>query len=80
MDMIQTIKTMIEEDLLEDPIEIKEDTSLFKDQVLDSLSLSMLVAFIEDTFEVKVKPLDIVYENFDTLNNIKAFIERKKAE
>ena len=80
MDMIQTIKAMIEEDLLEDPIEIKEDTSLFKDQVLDSLSLSMLVAFIEDTFEVKVKPLDIVYENFDTLNNIKAFIERKKAE
>lgn len=80
MDMIQTIKTMIEEDLLENPIEINEETSLFKGQVLDSLSLSMLVAFIEETFEIKVKPLDIVYENFDTLNNIKAFIERKKAE
>ena len=80
MDMVQTIKTMIEEDLLENPVEIQDDTSLFKGQVLDSLSLSMLVAFIEDTFEIKVKPLDIVYENFDTLNNIKAFIERKKAE
>lgn len=78
MDITNELKTMIEEELLDDPVNIDENTSLFQGQLLDSLKLSMLVAFIEDTFDIKVKSLDIIYENFDTLTNMKTYIEKNK--
>jgi len=55
------------------------DTSLFLNNLLDSMNLVALIAFIEETFGIKVKPMDIVYENFDTQNLILSYIERKKA-
>ncbi|MEE4274642.1 MAG: acyl carrier protein [Thermoleophilia bacterium] len=55
------------------------DTSLFRDQLLDSMNLTSLIVFLEETFAIKVKPMDIVYENLDTVNHMLAYIERKKA-
>ena len=78
MDIVNELKTMIEEELLDNPVKINEETSLFNGQILDSLKLTMLVAFIEDTYEIKVKSLDIIYENFDTINNMKEYIEKNQ--
>jgi acyl carrier protein len=55
------------------------DTSLFRDQLLDSMNLTSLIVFLEETFAIRVKPMDIVYENLDTVNHMLAYIERKKA-
>jgi acyl carrier protein len=55
------------------------DTSLFRDQLLDSMNLTSLIVFLEETFAIKVKPMDIVYENLDTVNHMLAYIGRKKA-
>ena len=55
------------------------DTSLFRDQLLDSMNLTSLIVFLEETFGIKVKPMDIVYENLDTVNHMLAYIERKRA-
>jgi len=55
------------------------DTSLFRDQLLDSMNLTSLIVFLEETFAIKVKPMDIVYENLDTVNHMLAYVERKKA-
>ena len=57
----------------------RPDTSLFRDQLLDSMNLTSLIVFLEETFAIKVKPMDIVYENLDTVNHMLAYIERKKA-
>jgi len=80
MNIIEEIKEMIVEELLDEEVEIDENTSLFQGQILDSMSLTMLIAFIEDEYDVRVKPLDIVYENFDTLANMKTYILRCKGE
>jgi acyl carrier protein len=59
--------------------QIDADTSLFRDQLLDSMSLTNLITFLEDEFGIKVGAMDIVFENLDTVNHMLAFIERKKA-
>jgi len=61
------------------PDSIDADTSLFRDQLLDSMSLTNLITFLEDEFGIKVGAMDVVFENLDTVNHMLAFIERKKA-
>ena len=58
--------------------EVDADTSLFRDQLLDSMNLTALIAFLEETFAIRVKPMDIVFENLDTVNHQLAYIARKK--
>jgi acyl carrier protein len=59
--------------------QVDADTSLFRDQLLDSMNLTALIAFLEETFAIKVKPMDIVFENLDTVNHMLAYVARKKA-
>ena len=75
-----TILEFIREEADLDDGEVDEDTSLFRDQLLDSMNLTSLIAFLEEEFEIKVKPMDIVYENLDSVNHMLAYIARKRAE
>ena len=65
-----------EADLEED--EVDAETSLFRGQLLDSMNLTALIAYLEEAFGIRVRPMDIVYENLDTVNHMVAFVERKK--
>ena len=49
---------------------------LIKAGLLDSLLTMMLTVEIESRFGVKVSPLDVVPENFKTVDTICALIER----
>jgi len=75
----ETILEFIREeaDLEED--EVGTDTSLFRDQLLDSMNLTALIAFLEETFSIRVKPMDIVYENLDTVNHMLTYVASKQA-
>jgi acyl carrier protein len=76
----ETILEFIEEEAdLDDDVELDADTSLFRDQLLDSMNLTSLIAFLEETFSIRVKPMDIVYENLDTVNHMLAYVERKRS-
>jgi acyl carrier protein len=59
-------------------VDLNADTLLFSSQLLNSMNLVELIVFLEETFDVKVKPMDIVFENFDTINLMLAYIERQK--
>jgi acyl carrier protein len=74
-----TILEFIRDEAVDVPAErIDADTSLFRDQLLDSMSLTNLITFLEDEFAIKVGAMDIVFENLDTVNHMLAFIERKR--
>ena len=75
----QAILEFIREEADLDDGEVGLDTSLFRDQLLDSMNLTALIAFLEETFSIRVKPMDIVYENLDTVNHMLAYIAAKKA-
>ena len=46
--------------------------------IVDSLGITELIAFLEERYGVDVRPEDIVPENFRTLANIEAFVERRR--
>ena len=75
----ETILEFIREEADLDDEEVTADTSLFRDQLLDSMNLTALIAFLEETFSIRVKPMDIVFENLDTVNHMLAYVARKKA-
>jgi acyl carrier protein len=75
----ETILEFIRDEADLDDEEVTVDTSLFRDQLLDSMNLTALIAFLEETFAIKVKPMDIVFENLDTVNHMLAYIARKRA-
>ena len=75
----ETIREFIREEADLEADEANADTSLFRDQLLDSMNLTALIAFLEETFSIKVKPMDIVFENLDTVNHMLAYVARKKA-
>lgn len=49
---------------------------LIKEGVLDSLMMVMLTMEIESSFGVKISPLDIVPDNFRTVDSICSLIDR----
>lgn len=55
-----------------------EDTTLiFKEGYLDSMGFIMLIAFLEEEFGIKTGDADLVEKNFESINAITDFIERK---
>jgi acyl carrier protein len=74
------ILAFIRRDLMRNPADvIAADTALFSARVLDSVSLLQIVTFIEDRAGVKVRPTDLVFENFDTVASMVRFVDRKLA-
>lgn len=54
-----------------------DDESLFETGIIDSLGVLQLVCFIEERFNVQVEDEELIPENFETINKLKDFVERK---
>lgn len=57
---------------------IPDDGSLLKAGILDSVGILLLVTFIEETYETKVDDDEVDPDNLESVDNITAFILRKK--
>lgn len=77
--MREQLVTFIVEELGATGVPIEGDTSLFKSKLLDSMNLTFLISFIETTFAVSISAMDVVFENFDSIDNLESFINRKRA-
>jgi acyl carrier protein len=53
------------------------DQSLLDSGILDSLALLQLIGFIEEQYGIKIAEVDVVPDNFQTLNSIKRFLDTK---
>jgi acyl carrier protein len=78
MDRAERIRSFIQEELLfEDPNRVLAlDTPLLEQQVIDSLGLMELVAFLEREFEIEVDDSDITTEHFQTIKDIAELVGR----
>ena len=61
-------------------IDFASETKLVTDRILESFDIISLVAEIGDEFDVKVKPADLVPENFDSVEAMWEMIERLQDE
>lgn len=58
--------------------EIGDDTSFMGSHILDSTGFLELIAYLEETYGIKVKDEEMIPENLDSLANIERFIARKR--
>jgi acyl carrier protein len=58
-----------------EPEDFDNDTLLFSSGLIDSFSMVGLIMFIEDTAGLRVHPVDVTLDNFDSINRILAFVE-----
>jgi acyl carrier protein len=59
--------------------QINDDADIFASGAIHSLVALQLINFIEKEFEIVVADEDLEPDNFRSINNIVAFIERKAA-
>ena len=56
---------------------VKDDQSLLKEGIIDSLKMVELLSFIEQCYSVVVDDDELVPENFETITAIVNFLEQK---
>ena len=82
MDSIeQAVKDFIVKEFLFDKPgqHLESDDLLIASDIIDSLGIFMLVAFLEKRFGVGVQPDDVILENFETVTAIKRLVEARRA-
>ncbi len=66
--------------LFDDSIKLGHEDSLLETGVIDSTGVLELVAFIEETYAIKVEDEDIIPENLDSIQNITLYITQKLSQ
>lgn len=75
--MQEKIAALLKE--INDKDDVKDfNLNLFENDMLDSLGIAQLVASMEETFHIEIDPEDILPENFSTINEISALVEKYK--
>jgi acyl carrier protein len=52
---------------------------LLSEGIIDSLGMMKLIRFIEDKFDLKVRPEDMTIENFTSIETISNYIQGRKS-
>lgn len=58
----------------------QDDDSFLQNGIVDSTGMLELVAFLEDTYQLKVEDTELIPENLDSITNVCRFIERKRTQ
>jgi acyl carrier protein len=81
MDLISQIRDyIIENFLFGDASPLTDDQmSLLDNGIIDSTGVMELVAFLEDDFGLTISDEELIPENLDSVANLAAFVQRKRA-
>ena len=80
MDSSEIIKNFITNDILTDAnkTNLRYEDSLLETGIIDSLGIMKMLAFLSEKFDLNVEDEEVIPENFETINAITTFIEKKK--
>ena len=56
---------------------LTDGTSFLEEGIIDSTGILELVTYLEEEFSVKVKDEELIPENFDSINNIATYLNKK---
>ena len=54
-----------------------DDDSLLEQGIIDSTGVLELVAFLSETFGITVEDHELVADNFDSVNKLSAYVQKK---
>ncbi len=81
METVTEIKNKIRQYVIEtsyaNPDQVKDESLIFAEGVLDSIGFIMLINFIEETFKIKAKDSELLEDNFESINAMASFVESK---
>lgn len=79
-DVEETLRAHVLREYLrgEPPESLRDDTPLRSGGVLDSLAVLSLVQFVEDAFGITVEAHEAGITNFDSIEDMAAFVRRKR--
>ena len=58
---------------------LTDDASFLTNGVVDSTGVIELVAYLEKTYQIKIRDEDLLPENLDSINAIAAYLTRRQA-
>lgn len=61
-----------------EPVNLLDSTSLLTSGILDSMAMLRVVEFVEQKFGIQVDEYDTGIENFDRIEDMAAFVQRKQ--
>lgn len=59
-------------------VKLTLDTHLFREGVVDSIGILLLVRMLEEKFSLAVDPSEMVLANFETVRAMAAFVQSSK--
>jgi acyl carrier protein len=81
METTTDIKNMIRQYVIETSYanleQVKDESLIFSEGLLDSMGFILLINFIEDSFGIKARDSELLEDNFESINAMANFIERK---
>lgn len=77
--MKEQLKQYVQQELLDadQQVDIQDDDNLLMTEIVDSLGMMRLVAFIEDRWAIPVPPEDVTIENFMSISTINRYLEKR---
>lgn len=73
----EKIRTYIKQSVHVESEKIKDASLIFKEGFLDSMGFITLITFLEEEFKIKTNDSDLLEENFESVNAITDFVDRK---
>lgn len=82
MEVREQIRKYIAETFLfsENGFNMSDDISFLDEGIMDSMGVLELIMFTEETFNISVDDDEIKPENFDSVNKLYDYIQRKTSE
>ncbi len=77
MDTRTTLKQYISQTLLNNRMQVESDDDLLGEEIIDSMGVMQLIAFIEETFSCAIAQSDITITNFRTIDAIATYLAKK---
>ena len=79
MEIEQKIRDYIVKNLLTngETFTLSDDDSLFEHDLMDSLGILQILAFVDSEFDVRILPGEVSATNFDSVNRLAAYIRGK---
>ena len=75
--MEQSIEEYIAQEFLHDKPRIVLESNLVEEGVIDSLGIMSLIAYVEKQFGARIKPEDVVVENFESVAAIARLVGQR---
>jgi acyl carrier protein len=68
------LRSMLSRELGDSAADVSDGELLFSSGILDSFTMISVVTCLEKSFGIRVRPVDITLENFDSLDRIARYV------